>query len=368
MGGVVIEMSVRLGVAVSIDSIAVVIARGHELAWCAVTPIGEAGVEQSLEDVLRKVPGARWPRPRLTVVFDYPQCHSKLVRGLPSVTDARSLGRVIAASPQRFFLDVSGGLVTTGVRVEGAGIVTVAAFPREAVASVVEASRRAGYRVARFIPADVALTALTPTEREHSCAAALAAALMPASVPLMYGPVRKPGVRMRQLRRLSIAAGALAVIIGVAVVPALRAEHVSADARRHVAVMARAKATALTTRSELDDAVRMINAVAAFESRRSSRTMLLAQLAGALPTGAAVLTLQADSAGVTVTALAPHAANLVRDIEEIPGVERVAIVGPVTRETAGTIELERITLRFRLVNDPRAARVALATAKDSAEQ
>jgi type IV pilus assembly PilN-like protein len=358
-------MARRIGVMVGSDSVAVVCTDGGEIEWCSSAPIGDVSVGEAVEALLRSTPRLWWPRPQITVALGAPQHQSKIVRGLPPITDVRALARVVAATPQRFFLDLSGGLATTGVRVDEPGVITVAAFSIEAIDGIVEAGRRAGYTVGRIVPADIAMTALAEEQRSHSCAIALSAALLPSTATVVLRVRRVTTRRARLAKRLAGIAAAVIAIVVCATGPAIRARYVAADAERQLASMTGARRDALATSRQLAADVRSINAVAAFERGRSSATLLLAQLADALPTGAAVLTLRADSSGVTVTALAPRAAELVQDMEEIPGVEQSTIVGPVTHETVGAAELERITLHFRVRPDSRVARVAFAVVRDA---
>jgi hypothetical protein len=92
--------------------------------------------------------------------------------------------------------------------------------------------------------------------------------------------------------------------------------------------------------------------VSAFAEARWSPTLLLAELARRLPPGAALVSLHADTAAGSVVALGPRAGAVLAALEGIEGVRRVEISGPVTREGAAGIEVERVTLRFSF--DPRA--------------
>ena len=73
---------------------------------------------------------------------------------------------------------------------------------------------------------------------------------------------------------------------------------------------------------------------------------LLAHLAAALPPGSVLTHLQVDSAGGTLIALAPSADGVLKGISESTLIAMPEIVGPVTRETTGSREVERVTVRF----------------------
>jgi hypothetical protein len=93
----------------------------------------------------------------------------------------------------------------------------------------------------------------------------------------------------------------------------------------------------------------------------------------ALPANAAIVSLRMDSAAVTLSALANHATEVVRGIQDMPGASNVEIIGPITFENAPAgidatgsqsvsgAGLERVTLRFRLAPDPAGLRTALVS-------
>ena len=86
--------------------------------------------------------------------------------------------------------------------------------------------------------------------------------------------------------------------------------------------------------------------VAAFDRDRQPVTLLLEDLAHALPAGSALVTVRVDSAGGTLVALAPRAAALLERLEHVPFVSTPTFVGPVTREAAANAEVERVAIRF----------------------
>ena len=88
--------------------------------------------------------------------------------------------------------------------------------------------------------------------------------------------------------------------------------------------------------------------VATFDASRRSVTLILAQLERALPENAALVTVRLDTAGGTMVILAPRAAAALAALDSVPAVVAPVIIGPVTKEMAGTRELERATIQFRL--------------------
>ncbi len=154
-------------------------------------------------------------------------------------------------------------------------------------------------------------------------------------------------------RRRLVAAGAacVAAIIIAILAPlgaSMRVEHTARaqDATVHARVGAAerdAKDLGVTTAA--------LGALASFSQSRRSLTLLLAQLTRALPEGSALIAVQVDSAGTgSVVAIGPHAAGIVDAVERVPGLTSPEIVGPVTRETTGGKQLDRVTVRFRVVS------------------
>jgi hypothetical protein len=171
---------------------------------------------------------------------------------------------------------------------------------------------------------------------------------------------------------LAAAATVVAVLSALALPTFVQSMHAS-TAQREIATLGPARARALTGERRLTDAARVLVAASEFERGRTSVTWLLRQLVNALPANAAIVSLRMDSAAVTLSALANHATDVVRGIQDMPGASNVEIVGPITFENAaadpnagGTqgvngAGLERVTIRFRLAPDPAGLRTALVS-------
>ncbi len=146
-------------------------------------------------------------------------------------------------------------------------------------------------------------------------------------------PAARPALRPVPRARLILAGAACALGVASAAaapgVAAVRAEHRAADALRALGP-ARARAAAAEAMGVRAAAV--LDALAPFDAGRRSPTVLLAQLARDLPTGAAVVDVRLDSAGGTLVALTPHAGDLVRAVEHLPDVAGAELVGSLVRE------------------------------------
>ena len=171
-----------------------------------------------------------------------------------------------------------------------------------------------------------------------------AIALRGASVRLAAGPSR---------RRLAVSLGTCAVAIALALAaPLIASARVERGARASdAAVRARVRGSERDAR-ELGNVTAALGAIASFTQSRCSFTLLLAQLTRALPDGSVLLALQVDSAGAgSIAALGPHAAAIVDAVERVPGLTSAEIIGPVTRETVAGKQLDRVTVRFHLLQD-----------------
>ena len=249
---------------------------------------------------------------------------------------------------------------------------------------ILQACAAMGLQIAVFVPASIAMTYARQTEQLRQ---------KPMLLDIAYGATRVPrreplAIRARihmatptthHRRPLVIAAVVASTSVLLATLtPAVLAFRASRLARRTIATLAPARAAALTVDRDVAMMAAEIRAVRAFEQQRHSKTLLLAQLTQALPSGTVITTLTADTSGVTVVALAPKAADVVRGIEEMLGASHVALVGPVTREvamagvpaTVGGIpgsttgaatpsEVERVTIRFQLAADGSSIRYPL---------
>jgi hypothetical protein len=148
--------------------------------------------------------------------------------------------------------------------------------------------------------------------------------------------------------RLAVATLALIVAAAGAIAgPSLAAIHSARDARSRLRSIEEEVTRAGSEEADLSRVSRALSEVASFESSRRSTTMLLADLTRALPKEAALVALNVDTTGGTLVALGARASQVTTALEKVNKIASPEIVGPVTRETAGTREVERVTVRFK---------------------
>jgi Tfp pilus assembly protein PilN len=176
---------------------------------------------------------------------------------------------------------------------------------------------------------------------------AYGAAIASSRDPLAIRPARSPADAPVRTRRLVAAGIACSVALVIAIVgPTLMARHTAAQATAALSLLARQRRTAEAAESDLAHVSIALDEVAAFDRDRQPVTLLLDDLAHALPAGSALVTLRVDSAGGTLVALAPRAAALLERLEHLSSVSTPTFVGPVTREAAANAEVERVAIRF----------------------
>jgi hypothetical protein len=167
--------------------------------------------------------------------------------------------------------------------------------------------------------------------------------------PLVIDLRRQPRRRdaVPPWRLATAAAVALASVVGVLLMPGLRATRDTAVAAAQLRANGPAWERAATREAALARTTASLHELAAFSGGRRSSVWFLGALARNLPGEAMLVTARFDSAGGTVVALAPRAAQVLASLEQVPQVVSPEIVGPVTHEWVGTAERERATIRFR---------------------
>ena len=332
-------------------------------------PVTDDGSVAAFVRLLDRLPRLVWPRPALRVVVDDSRSRVKIVRGLPPTLHAATLGRMVAATPARFFI-VPTSAEVTGVRVVEAGVVQAAVFDRDWVQKIRDACQTAGYQIGLLVPLDVVIDVLPKDLQlsDHSLAVGVTRVWQREPIALRPGRWDEDTRVARERRRFRYAAAAALLSITFALIaPALTAIRITANARHTLAVTATSGASVVAAQRSAIDASRFMEQVSDFEGQRTSKVLLLAELAHALPVHAALSAFRADSTGATVIAVASRAADVVRGIQAMDGVRDVALSGPVTHEMVGGVEIERVTVHFRVSGGTDVARVPLAAYEDGQE-
>lgn len=337
---------IRIGLCVTGEMAAAAVVRGETVLWSMSVPCCTDTVADDVAELLSEMPRHGWIRPRVFVALGAPYARTKTVRGLPATNDAKAVARLIALTPERFFIGVGSELRTTGVRLDQPGEAFVAALDAAILASTQHAVEEAGFRLSACTALDVALGPETPHGMPPVVAGAISVATVGRHEVVSYRPpARDASQRRVRMWRIGVAVAIIAAVLW-GVTPGIVAWYHVRQARAIVASLARHRGAALHAKRELDDVTHALGAVSDFAQQRTSATLLLAQLSEALPTGSALSTLKMDSAGGMAIGVAPHAADIVHALESIPGITHVEILGPVSRD-AGAVPVDRVTVHFQ---------------------
>jgi hypothetical protein len=157
---------------------------------------------------------------------------------------------------------------------------------------------------------------------------------------------RRAGIR-RASARLAVAA-AVAWVLAAGVWTA-RIAREDAATTRALAEIAPAAGHAWQARQDLRGASATIAAIDAAAATRSRSVELLARLAGGLSDSVVIVALTSVDSQLQLSAYGTSAAGAVAELERIPGLSRVRLNGPVSRErlrvgTSGTREWERFAV------------------------
>ena len=396
-----IALRPRLGLGIGRRRVSAVLLDGETIRWTAVRPRSDdEPLARTLEGLLAECPRSRLRKPIVTAAIGPRAAQLKLVSDLPPLPQPAALAAVVREHASRFFLKNGVPLLFSGARSTSPTSAWVAAFEEPEVRSVIEACAALGLKLHMVTPTAIALrfatSAATITWTDDDVAVAVtyadgyaavvrsasnskASGALPSFAPTFRslagranqlmdaaGAARMPrgesialrGVAIRltrepSQRRVAISGAVCAVaIVAALAVPGLASWRVTRSARAQDAALRTQVRGAERDAHDLASVMADLSAVALFTQSRRSVTVLLAQLTRALPDGCAFLALQLDSAGVgNIVAVGPRASALVDAVERVPGIASPEIVGPVTRETVAGKPLDRVTVRFHLVQE-----------------
>jgi len=404
-------VSMRIGLSVASEGIRAVGVRAAKVEWAIhAERTASEDLAAQIVRLLRRAKLPKWPRPIVMAAIGPSASQTKLLIGLPAISDVSALHSIVRENVPRFFLRNGIPLVMGGVRMEAPGSLWATALEVPAVRAIETACGTLGLRVRLIATSVVALTCGLEDQRvewrdgdvrteltigNHRLRATrrlpaggeaeLHGADEPVLVPELralgteawmyadaYGATQLSGEEELALRsdtgeldtkaayrEVRIAAIALVVALAVAVATtmsafALRASRTS----RELAVIAPRARQAERAEVDLWRISEALTEMAVFDRSRRSPTQLLAQLTRTLPEGSVLITARFDSLGGAVVVLAPHAASTLASLDSAAGIAAPQIIGPVTKEVVGAREVERATMQFRLREHPVSAKSA----------
>lgn len=330
-------MSERLGIVVNGDALQAVLLRRDSAVWSAEMPL-RCG--EPLGDVLGRLlagrPRRRWPSPFVGVMIGEPRVQVRRLEGLPPLS-VPQLTQLVRANATALFLNRSGGLAVGEVYRDEDGA-WGAAFDRHAVEEILMTLRLSGLAVAAVAPA-----------RGFESDARRAAALLTAESPLVWTPP-SAGRRRGMLHRARHAVGVSTLILAAAlcaVAPTIRSVVDERRAAPELILLRSSELEALRTIAEVRRTTNDIGEIASFAAKRGRITRLLAALSRAAPESTAVVSFRADSLDGSLTLLAPRITAVLPALSALPEVERLRIIGSISREAVAGARLERASVGFR---------------------
>ena len=388
----------RVGLGVSDGTVRIIGLREGAVVWAAESEWDDAGaLECAVITLLTQAPGPRWPSRRVRAAIGPSHCQTRLIEGLPPLTDARVVTALLKENVSRFFLRNGVPLLTSGA-VRGAGDTWWGTAFEE---PTIDALRRAGaqcrVRIEIVAPTIAVIPLVTHAselhwrdgnttilvqlrdgrlhraprlaesrEQSHGLPGSIAAlqalgasgdAYLDAyAVALEPSTDRWPALvpgraeRDRPLPRWRLPAATAALglaLLGAALAPGLRARGAALRAERELNRVAPTASAALAEESELR---KFEGALAEYgRMRRPAErpmTRFLAQLAALLPDSAALIALRIDGAGGQLSLLGPSIAGVLARLERWALISSPQIVGSITRELVAGQERERATVRF----------------------
>lgn len=382
-----------MGLALARDRVRAVLVRRGNVVWAAEAAMeADRPVEATIASLVAEAPVPPFSRPTLSAAVGPHASQVKLVAGLPEVQDLATLAAIVRESAGSFFLKDGVPLITTGVRAEGVGAAWAAAIDQPSVDAIRTVCRARRWRPGPIAPTAVVLplaladesftwtdggVALDVTRsdlalasvRRRSGGAAEAVGAGPQAVPALaslgdgaaryadaYGAT---ALRSDEPLALHPEVGGLrpfarpGLVLLVAVLSLALSPLAAMWARK------RAEARIAAVRSEqwqamvagltqLDQITRTIDEVSRFTASRSNVTVLLGDLARALPDGSVLLSFEMDGQTGKASFLALEASATLRVVRGLPQVASADLVGPVSRITMAGRELERVAIQFRL--------------------
>lgn len=394
-------MITRIGLAVTHDRARVVVVRRGRAVWAGETCFtADDNPRDAISQLLRQAPVVRLTRPSVSAVLGPHASQFKRIVGLPHLTDAESLARILRENTGAFFLRNGVPLVTTRARVLEAGSVLAAALDRPWLTVVSDACKAAGLRLKNVAPTAVALGGAFAADRIQWTDGLLTLDLelrdgVPAVIRCFRGasvtqgpPVDGLAVLGEQAVHYADAFGAVTLgrtnplvlstpdlesgngatwerlmlpsalalaSLGALLLSPLAATLIAARANHQVAaVPLQRRDAARLAASEIERVSRTLREIAAFADARPATGRLLADVAQALPPSTVLRSFSADTTTGQLELLTQNPGSVLAAVKRLPGMTAVAFLGTMSRQTWAGRDVQHVIISFRV--DPRGSR------------
>jgi hypothetical protein len=395
----------RVGLAIIGSEIAGVLVRRSRLVRAssvAVLDVGDAlQLRRSVDHVLIALRLPPLARPCLVVALGAAQMQTRHLTHLPTVTDRVVLEKLLQTNVGRFFRKNGHALALSRPELRGAGDGWASATEVQLLDVLRATCASHGVRLKAAIPAVIAIGAATTTpsatwmendvrveasytgERRLSnlrltkrsdvpvvepaattlrpdlrvpatepamstaIVAALGATLHSSSEPLAIR-VAASDRAGRSSKRLAIAGAVQSLgLLSLAVAPLAATHQAAALARMQLRRAARSARDVRSAQDELSRTTAALDQLARFSRQRRSAVLVMESFAQALPAEASLQSLHFDESGGTIATIAPAAVEVLADLDTVPSLTAVNIVGAVAPESSSGERLERATIRFQ---------------------
>jgi hypothetical protein len=400
-------MTTRVGLSIGHDALRLMIVQRGKPLWAKEQP-REPGppVVAEIVALLARAPITRLPAPRLNAAVGPHASQVKILRNLPPTSDLDVLCGLVRENAGAFFVKRGGSLVTTGIRLGSDGQKWCAAIETGHVNAVREACSRARIKLGCIAPSAIVLPLAIPSQRfdwtdgavtleltaadgnlssvkrvrkpENAgtrCAQtvnaldclgdarlvfadAYGAAVAPGNNPLCIEAFSSVQDRQRMLARRLVLPAVISTLATSALLLSPLAD-VAAARKAQTALRALQASdewrVTLSVLAEYDRITAVLAELDQFASSRTELTRLLAEIAGRLPEQTALDRLRIEGSEAQLSALSEQPLDAIARVKAVPGVTAAELIGGITRENNGGVDLQRITLRLRLRPPPESA-------------
>lgn len=337
-----------VGMVIGRTSVSVAVVRGDVIDWLRESAIdAEEERRAVVRSLLETIPSTRRRRLALGVLVEPPLVQVRRLEGLPPV-DERLLARLVSENAPALFLKRDGGMAIGKVHRMADGL-WGAAFDRDVVEEIAAVAADLRFDLRGIAPVDAFREPIAFGSNDL-CACAVG---ITSSTPLVWTRKAAEG-RGVAPRRLRIAMVAALFVSGIAAwsAPIVRAVADERRMGRALAGMRDVEAEALRSVTELRLVTQSLDERAAFDARREGMTVLVDEIARALPESTALLSFRADSLDVNLVALGPRVTEVLPALGRVSGSHSVRVVGTLSHELVDGVRLERAAFRFRRATHP----------------
>lgn len=386
----------RIGIGVRHGALAVVLMRRDETA-CASATVAYSGDHPTTEDFIRAIsfvlPNIEAQRTRATLHIAVGPAASQLRRldRLPALRNAAALAMLVRENASSFFLKPSVPVVVCGPG--GAlrdGSAWVVAFDAPIIHALASTARALGIHHATAVPVSIALLPTAPgpssshwvdgriaidtTFRDGALEQVTRRAVAVPSERMLdltndedapsyadaHGAIRHRGhhlrwstpslwrERARRARAWCAAALLLASVSALLLGPTLRDIHTAERNEARLSLLRKEVADAGRVESAWRKDAAVVSRLHEFSKRRVGALELLATFTKALPDSTALVAFHVDSLGGSASIIGRDVMGALAELQAGRDFSSIEITTPITRETTGSLELERVALKFTL--------------------